>query len=124
MSAVALGFLTAPMLMLTGCGDYVGDTTYSTDNSDNSGQDHSIDYGSGTVLVCNDANCSVLGTPAADRKINDGNFTYQEVSDSVGVYPGPQADPAECNAAGYFWCSIEKQCLNQPLNDSSSSCNK
>jgi len=127
MSMVALGFLAAPVLMLQGCGNITGDTAYN----DNSGQeiDNSYtfnegdrDYGSGTVLVCDDANCSVMVDESgrtitnADDEADAGDAVIGEYSDAYS--------PAECNAAGFFYCTIEDKCLNQRVDDSSSSCSK
>jgi len=103
--------------IIVGCGDYssVGDTVGDYVSNDYSGQDNSVNYEAGTVLVCTDANCSVAGTPEADAAIqNDKEVT-------IGTYPGADADPATCNDAGFFWCSIEKKCLPQRLD--SGSCN-
>ena len=115
MSAVALGFLTAPMLMLNGCGNYTGSTKNYTDNTDNSGQDNSVDnrvdYGSGTVLIW-DANCSVIGTPEADAKQADGNFTVQEVNDGeILDYPGPKQDLLNVMQQDFFGVQSKNNAL-------------
>jgi len=113
MSMVALGFLTAPMLMLQGCGDYTGDTEHYTDSNN----DNSINYGEGDVMVCNESECAIYGSAEADEINKDGNAT-------LGEFPGESADPAECNAAGFFWCSIERKCTRTPLDDTGGgSCN-
>ncbi len=110
-------------MLLVGCGDFTGDTT----NNDNSGQDHSYyfvegdrSYGSGTYLFCTDANCSVTQTD--DNSGNDSNNTYDEPDAVVGEY-SEYYTQAECNAAGFFYCTVQDKCLNQPVNDASSSCN-
>jgi len=103
---------------LVACGNITGDTA----NYDQSGQDHSYtftegdrDYGTGTVLFCNDANCSVEKSNSTSSS-SDGDAVVGEYDDSY--------TPAECNAAGFFYCTIEDKCLNQRVDDSSSSCNK
>ncbi len=120
MSLVALGFLTAPVLMLQGCSVDTGD------NYDQSGQDHSYsyvftegdrDYGTGTPLFCTDSNCSVINSDDTD----DNSINKGEADAIVGVYSEDYTQ-AECNAAGYFFCTIQDKCLNQPVDDASSSC--
>ena len=88
--------------LLVACGDYTGDTTYETDNS--------TSYGEGTVLICDNSTC-VEAPPEYDN--GDGNAT-------VGVYDADY-NQVECNAAGFFYCTIENMCLNQPRT--SGSCN-
>ncbi len=105
---------------IAGCdAEYTGRTT----NNDNSGQDHSYsyvftegdrDYGTGTPLFCTDANCSVTNE---DNSINKG-----EADAIVGEYDENYTQ-AECNAAGFFYCTIQDKCLDQPVDDASSSCN-
>jgi len=129
MSLVALGFLTAPMLMLQGCGNLAtGDTVNSVAN-DNSGQDNSVynNYPDGTVLTCTDANCTISTTDDnSDNSVisSDENGTVDEGDAQeaiasgdtvVGVYSDTY-NQTECGAAGFFFCTIEQMCLNQPLN--------
>lgn len=85
--------------------DYTGDTTYdySTDNSQ-------VDYGSGTVLICDNSECTAAPAEYTD---GDGNAT-------VGVYSADY-NQIECGAAGFFWCTIENMCLNQSIT--TGSCN-
>jgi len=122
MSFVALGFLAAPMLMLQGCGDYTGDTENTYQESHYTFIDNGIEYGSGTVLNCDDANCSVMvdgsGTP-----VKDGDDNASDGDAVVGTYSAAYSQ-SECNAAGFFFCTIEDKCLNQRVDDSSSSCSK
>jgi len=116
--SVIVGFAGILALGLQGCGDISGDTAYN----DNSGQDNSYtftegdrDYGSGTVLFCNDANCSVNASNSSSSA-SDGDAVVGEYDDSY--------TQSECQAAGFFYCTIEDKCLNQRVDDSSSSCNK
>ena len=86
---------------LVGCiPDYTGDTTTHVDNST---IDNSVSYGEGDVLICTDSEC-VLAEE------------HEDVGDAiVGVYD-PEYTPTECNAAGFFYCTIENVCLDQPLD--------
>ena len=98
--------LIAAAMVMTGCGDYTGDSkTYTDSNNDNS-----VNYGEGDVMVCNDSECAIYGSAEADEIDKDGNATLEE-------FPGEDAPPDECNDAGFFWCSIERQCTRTPLDD-------
>ena len=120
-SFVALGFLAAPMLMLQGCGNLDTGDTVNTAIVDNSGQDNSVynNYPDGTVLTCTDANCSLVSTETITNEsdaidsINDGNTV-------VGVY-SDEYTQTECSEAGFFYCTIDNLCLDQPV--SSGTCN-
>ena len=122
MALVALGFLTAPMLMLNGCGNITGDTA----NYDQSGQDHSYmfvegdrAYGEGTYLFCTDANCSVTN---ADNNSDNSTGEYSDEADAiVGVYD-PNYNQVECESAGFFYCTVSDACLNQRVDAADSSC--
>lgn len=77
--------------------DISGDVDNSIDNS--------IVYGEGTVLNCTDANCSV----AVDQ-------TDPSEGDAVvGVYSADY-NRVECTSAGFFYCTIEDVCLDQPIS--------
>ena len=117
--------LCVAVFATVGCGDMTGDTT----NNDNSGQaiDNSYtfnegdrDYGSGTVLICDDANCTVM-VDESGRTITNGDDEADDGDAIVGEY-SPDYTQSECNAAGFFFCTIEDKCLNQRVDDSSSSC--
>jgi len=108
------------VLAIVGCAEYTGNTT----NNDNSGQDHSFmfvegdrSYGSGTYLFCTDANCSVIDS--SDNSY-DGNGSVPDAI--VGDYNSAY-NQVECTSAGFFWCTVDDKCLNQRVDDSSSSCN-
>ncbi len=121
----AILFIVA-ILTINGCGLDTGDTT----NNDYSGQEYSYsyvfsegdrDYGDGTVLYCNDANCSVSNTDD-----NSDNSETDDNSDNsgdavVGVYD-VNYNQVECNAAGFFYCTVDDVCMNLPVDDASSSC--
>ena len=126
MSLVALGFLAAPMLMLQGCGNLAtGDTVNSVSN-DNSGQDNSVynNYPDGTVLTCTDSNCSLSTTSSVSTDINgsiDADEAIDAINDGntvVGVY-SDEYTQTECAEAGFFYCTIEDMCLNQPVSSGS-----
>lgn len=82
-------------LTLTGCIPDYNKTT--NDYSDNS-----INYGDGTVLNCNDSNCSVAPEGTDE---GDGDAV-------VGVYSADYSQ-TECTAAGFFYCTLDNVCLNQ-----------
>ena len=117
--------LCVAVFAMVGCGNITGDTA----NYDQSGQNNSYtfnegdrDYGSGTVLVCDDANCSVM-VDESGRTITSGDDAADEGDAIVGDYDASYTQ-SECNAAGFFYCMIEDKCLNQRVDDSSSSCSK
>ena len=99
---------------LVACGDLdTGDTTIM--ESSYVYTENNIDYGSGTVLFCNDANCSVNASNSSSSA-SDGDAVVGEYDENY--------TPSECKAAGFFYCSIEDKCLNQRVDDSSSSCSR
>jgi len=93
-----LMILAVIALTIAGC-SYQGDTK----NYDNSYTDNTVDYGSGTLLICTDSNCSVApkGTDKGDADVE------------VGVYDADYTE-TECKAAGFPWCSIDNVCINAP----------
>jgi len=110
---------------MVACGNITGDTA----NYDQSGQNNSYtfnegdrDYGSGTVLVCDDANCSVM-VDESGRTITSSDDEAEAGDAIVGDYDASYTQ-SECNAAGFFYCTIEDKCLNQRVDDSSSSCSR
>ena len=116
---------------LVACGDITGDTT----NNDNSDQviDNSYtfiegdrDYGSGTPLFCNDSNCSVeRTTDNSDSSSGSDSETSDEenIDAVVGEYSAGY-NQTECQAAGFFYCTIDDICTNQRIDDSSSTCTR
>ena len=109
-------------ILLVGCGDITGDTVHNDYTSEYIYTENNIDYGTGTVLQCSDSNCSVMKDESG-RTITSGSSEDTEGDAVVGVYDDTYT-PAECKAAGFFYCSIEDKCLNQRVDDSSSSCSK
>ncbi len=110
------------VLLLSGCSVDTGD------NYDQSNQDHSYSYvftegdrtyGTGTYLFCNDANCSVTNS----NNVDDNSTEPTEPDAQVGVYSA-NYNQVECVSAGFFWCNISELCLNQRVDDSSSTCGK
>ena len=103
-------------VLIVGCGDYQGDTSrsYVGDSTDNS-VDNSVNY------ICTDNN---------DTSCYNEEYTlYRDENGSIsGVADEPTGDydptynVRECAINGYFWCSIEQKCLNQPA--AGSSCSK
>jgi len=108
-------------LLVVGCGDLdTGDSVSNDYTSEYYYTENNIDYGSGTVLLCDDSNCSVMKDESGDTVTSGGN---DKGDATVGVYD-PAYTQAECTAAGYFYCTVQDQCLNQRVDDSSSSCSK
>ncbi len=89
---------------LIGCmPDNVGDVTY--DYSDNS-----YSYDVGTLLMCDDSNCSV---------VDDNSYIDEAEADAVvGTYRADYTS-AECTAAGFFWCSVDNVCINKRTTEGS-----
>ena len=112
-------------LAVVGCGDLdTGDSTsvHNDYTSEYSYTENNIDYGSGTVLQCNDANCSVMKDESG-RTITTSSDSSEDGDAVVGQYD-PTYTQSECQAAGFFYCTVEDKCLNQRVDDSSSSCGK
>jgi len=114
---------------LVACGDITGDTA----NYDQSGQNNSYtfiegdrDYGSGTPLFCNDSNCSVeRTTDNSDSSTGSDGETSDEVNiDAIVGEFDAGYNQTECQAAGFFYCTIDDICTNQRVDDSSSSCTR
>ena len=107
----------AVALVIAGCGNYTGDTINNSTQVDYSYYflDNSVKYGSGTVLHCNDSTCSVDGSVVGKSNDEEGDAV-------VGEYD-PTYTQAECEAAGFFYCVVDDKCMNQRVDDSSSSCN-
>ena len=55
----------------------------------------------GDTLTCTDSECS-LAEPGSD------------IDAVIGLY-NPDYNQVECNAAGFFYCTIENMCLDIPL---------
>ena len=56
----------------------------------------------GDTLTCTDSECT-LAEPGSD------------VDAVIGLY-NPDYTQVECNAAGFFYCTVEGMCLDQPLD--------
>ena len=111
------------VLLITGCGDLdTGDSSsvHNDYTSEYTYTENNIDYGSGTVLLCDDSNCSVMKDESGRTITSGGN---DKGDATVGVYD-PTYTQAECQSAGFFYCTVSDQCLNQRVDDSSSSCSK
>ena len=116
---------TVVALAVVGCGNLdTGDSTsvHNDYTSEYSYTENNIDYGSGTVLQCNDANCSVMKDESG-RTITTSSDSSEDGDAVVGQYD-PTYTQSECQAAGFFYCTVEDKCLNQRVDDSSSSCGK
>ena len=108
---------------LVACGDLdTGDSSYTSNTSDYHYTENNIDYGSGTVLQCNDANCSVMKDESG-RTITNGDDEATDGDAVIGKYD-PSYTQSECQAAGFFYCTISDSCTNQRVDDSSSSCSR
>jgi len=117
--------LAAGMLMLVGCGgtsttgDTRGDTTITNTTIDSGGGDVTINdvevSDEGTYIYNSDG--SVTFTTGDENNI-EGVGTGDSDGDGeedvpVGVYSDTYTQ-SECTAAGFFYCTIENQCLDQP----------
>ena len=89
-------------LVLSGCVNISGDSSTSNYTS--------TEYGEGTVLLCNDSTCTAA---SEETHFSDGDAV-------VGVYDADYTQ-VECEAAGYFYCTIDKVCINQDID--TGSCN-
>ena len=91
-------------LMLIGCGDYTvvknNDNSVTTDN--NNTDTHYTVTLDGNATYTND------GSGKDDPYFGDVKFDKNY-------------SKSECNAAGYFYCDITKECINQPLKGGSCS---
>ena len=105
--------------LVVGCGDLsTGDTSNNDLRSEYYYTENNIDYGTGTVLLCDESNCTVMKDESGDT------VTNSDKGDAIVGQYDPAYTQAECRASGYFWCVISESCLNQRVDDSSSSCNK
>ena len=111
-----LSLATIVAFGMVGCGDIAGDTSNSYETMEYTYVfiDNGVEYGSGTVLHCDDSNCSVDGSVVGKGSDEEGDAVVGEYDDSY--------TQAECNAAGFFYCTLEDKCLNQRVDDASSSC--
>ena len=117
--------LSVAVFAMVGCGDLDTGDSSSVNNdytSEYTYTENNIDYGSGTVLQCSDSNCTILRDESG-RTITNGDDEASEGDAVVGVYD-PSYTQAECQAAGFFYCSVSDSCLNQRVDDSSSSCSR
>jgi len=91
-------------LILIGCGDYsvVKDNDHSVTTDNNNTDTHYTVTLDGNATYTND------GSGKDDPYFGDAKFdkNYSE---------------SECNAAGYFYCNITKECIDQPLKGGSCS---
>ena len=109
--------LVGVSLMVVGCGDLsTGDTSNNDLRSEYYYTENNIDYGTGTVLLCDESNCTVMKDESGDT------VTNSDKGDAIVGQYDPTYTQAECQAAGFFYCSVQDQCLNQRVDDSSSSC--
>jgi hypothetical protein len=122
MTKILIGAIIAA-LMTTGCVE-TGDSTTTNTTTEYHGDyqfvSGGIDYGSGTPLVCNDANCSVVTT-------GDGVTPDYDAAGSADAIVGvcnENYNQVECAAAGFYYCELKGKCLNQRVDAASSSCNK
>ena len=119
---ITLSVAVAAAILMTACGDITGDTSSTSNDyrSEYTYTENNIDYGSGTVLQCDDSNCSVMkdesGRTVTSKDSKTGSAT-------VGVYDDSYTQ-AECTNAGFFYCTVQDKCLNQRVDDASSSCSK
>ena len=114
--SVIVGFAGILALGLSGCGETSGDADYRGDTTVNN---TTIESGGGDVTI-NDVEVDGNGTYVYNA---DGTVTYSTGDGFAGGNDGvvdasdefdEGYDQAECTAAGYFYCTLENRCLNQP----------
>ena len=82
------------LLIFNAYGDITGDT-YTNDSIGNS-----VSYGD--ILLCTDSNCTLA---SAGTDAGDGDVV-------IGLYDADYTQ-AECTSVGFFFCTIDKICMNQ-----------
>ena len=109
--------LSALAFMFTACGETSGDADYRGDTTVNT---TTIDSGGGDVTI-NDVEVDGNGTYIYNE---DGTVTYStgdgytsgDASDSTPTGDYDESyDAAECADNGYFYCTLENKCLDQPV---------
>ena len=112
--------LSALAFIFTACGETSGDADYRGDTTVNT---TTIDSGGGDVTI-NDVEVDGNGTYIYNE---DGTVTYS-TGDGFTNTSGADAiveasdgfdegyDQAECTAAGYFYCTLNNICVNQPAD--------
>ena len=114
--------LSAVAAIFVGCG---GTTTHYDRTPPAPAESHvTTVYSGGGDVVINDTHVGEGGTYIQNA---DGTVTYTDgdgnsvgrsgdnsSGEALGDYPGESADPAECADAGYFYCTIQNKCLDQP----------
>ena len=113
--------LIALAVLIVGCGETSGDADY---RGDTTVTNTTIDSGGGDVTI-NDVEVTDTGTYVYNE---NGTVTYstgdgfdQGDIGADGVVSASDEydegyDQSECTAAGYFYCTLENRCLNQPAD--------
>ena len=109
----------AMTFFIVGCGETTGDSNYTENTTINSGGgDVTINdvevSDEGTYIYNSDG--TVTFTTGDENNIGpaDGDSDGDGVQDvEVGQYDSDY-NQAQCTAAGFFYCTIENQCLDQP----------
>ena len=120
---------TCLVFVLVACGDYTGDSESSyvgdTTNTDNSIRiDNSVDNSfivkdnNGTITYHSPSNGDEVGIDTdGDGEVDE----MVDIADTVSGEYDSTYDATECAQNGYFFCTIEQKCLNQPSTGSSCS---
>ena len=117
--------LIALAVLIVGCGetsgdsDYRGDTTITNTTIDSGGGDVTINdvevSDEGTYIYNSDGTVTfTTGDENNIEGVGTGDSDGDGIPDvEVGSY-NEYYDQAQCTAAGFFYCTIENQCLDQP----------
>ena len=124
MRDLEIGVVAVAVLLFAGCANYTGDKSYSYsyDYSSYVFTDNGVDYGSGTVLQCSDSECSVMRDDNGRVVTRDNSDNNDTMGDAVVGEYNEDYTQTECEAAGFFYCTVQDTCLNQRVDDTSSSC--
>jgi len=94
---------------MIGCANYTGDTDVYEGDYVNG------DIISGDKVVCTDNNSTECYSPDYST-YTQSDGTVDDVADEPSGDYSETYTISECNANGYFWCSIEQKCLNIPAD--------
>ncbi len=114
------------LLFGTGCGENTTSTYIPPPDEQEDEKPNIEPNGEGTIII--NGSGSVIVEQSVE--VEGGLFIYNE--DGTVIYISlpveeiemsgdydPSWTKAECDANGYFWCSIEQKCLNQSATGSS-----
>jgi len=114
--------LVLPLLLLVGCGetsgDSRGDTNIATTTVDAEGDVtiNDVTVESGGTYIQNADGTVTYSSGAGDvtSSAEEAAATAEKAAED-GTYD-PTYTRAECTEAGFFYCTLENKCLNQPAS--------